>query len=130
MAAVAPPLRIGLIDSGVQANHASIAGVDVRSWGCNGTRHPDAHCTAVASLLVGYRGVAGSATRGRHKARDKLTCPFFAVDRFRLGQVMLPARDIRSRPPPSAGTCPQSRKRDQRPLSSGRETSIAPWRPL
>lgn len=46
-------LRVGLVDSGVEAAHASLAGVDVRTWGCNGTAHPDAHGTGVASLLVG-----------------------------------------------------------------------------
>lgn len=59
------PLRVGLVDSGVEVTHASFAGVDVRSWGCNGTAHPDAHGTAVASLLAGAprpggtRGTAG-----------------------------------------------------------------------
>lgn len=46
-------LRIGLIDSGVSGDHPSFAGVDVKTWGCEGRPHPDAHGTAVASLLVG-----------------------------------------------------------------------------
>lgn len=46
-------LRIGLIDSGVSRGHAAFVGVDVKTWGCDGKPYPDAHGTAVASLLVG-----------------------------------------------------------------------------
>jgi len=63
MAAVHNPrdFRIGLIDSGVDANHPSLADSEVRSWGCNGRPVPDGHGTAVASLLVGG---AGAQARG------------------------------------------------------------------
>lgn len=46
-------VRVGLIDSGITPGHASLAGVRVRTWGCGGASHADAHGTAVASLLVG-----------------------------------------------------------------------------
>lgn len=59
-------LRVGLVDSGVEAAHASLAGVDVRTWGCNGTAHPDAHGTAVASLLAGEPWPGGVRSRRGH----------------------------------------------------------------
>lgn len=46
------PVRIGLIDGGVDQRHAALRDVDVRAWGCGGRTIPDAHATAVASLLV------------------------------------------------------------------------------
>jgi subtilisin family serine protease len=46
------PIRIGLIDSGVSPSHPALSGADVNTWGCEGQSHPDAHGTAVASLLV------------------------------------------------------------------------------
>lgn len=49
----APPVRVGLVDSGVDAKHPALAGVDVEAWGCDGKRVPAAHGTAVASLLAG-----------------------------------------------------------------------------
>ncbi|SOD55303.1 S8 family serine peptidase [Pseudoxanthomonas wuyuanensis] len=61
--ATAPPskaVRIGLIDSGVSGQHPALAGVDMKVWGCEGEAHPDAHGTAVASLLVG--GAAAGST--------------------------------------------------------------------
>ncbi|GAB2610358.1 S8 family serine peptidase [Novilysobacter erysipheiresistens] len=55
--------RVGLIDSGVARDHPALAGVDVRSWGCDGTPVPAAHGSAVASLLVGANdGPAPSGT--------------------------------------------------------------------
>ncbi|MBA3487706.1 MAG: S8 family serine peptidase [Lysobacter sp.] len=51
--ATATAIRVGLVDSGVAASHASLAGVQLRTWGCAGNLHPDAHGTAVASLLAG-----------------------------------------------------------------------------
>lgn len=47
------PLRVGLVDSGVDRGHPALAGVDVRPWGCDGASVPDRHGTAVASLLAG-----------------------------------------------------------------------------
>lgn len=58
----AAPLRVGLIDSGVSREHPALAGVDVRNWGCDGRLVPDAHGTAVGSLLVGAAG--GATERG------------------------------------------------------------------
>lgn len=47
------PVRVGLIDGGVDAAHPALAKVDAHAWGCGGKRVPDAHGTAVASLLMG-----------------------------------------------------------------------------
>lgn len=49
----AVPLRVGLVDSGVDARHPALAGVEMRRWGCGGQAHPARHGTAVASLLAG-----------------------------------------------------------------------------
>ena len=56
------PLRVGLVDGGVDDRHPALAGTQVHHWGCDGQRVPDAHGTAVASLLAG-RAVA-NATPG------------------------------------------------------------------
>lgn len=48
--------KVGLIDSGVADRHPALAGVRVRHWGCDGRTVPDAHGTAVASLLAGSAG--------------------------------------------------------------------------
>ena len=62
--AAQPQLRLGLIDSGVDATHEVFAGVPLRQHGCDAPR-PAAHGTAVASLLVGrsasLRGAAPGA---------------------------------------------------------------------
>ena len=47
------PRRVGLVDSGVDAAHPTLAGVELRPWGCGGRSQPDGHGTAVASLLAG-----------------------------------------------------------------------------
>jgi len=47
------PWRVGLVDSGVDANHPALAGAQIQQWGCDDQPHPDLHGTAVASLLVG-----------------------------------------------------------------------------
>ena len=46
-------VRVGLIDSGVDARHAALKHAALTRFGCNGEVHPAAHGTAVASLLVG-----------------------------------------------------------------------------
>lgn len=67
-AQTAPPstARIGLIDSGVDGTHAALAGANMRRHGCEGTQHPAAHGTAIASLLIGrdqaFQGVIPGAT--------------------------------------------------------------------
>ena len=57
-------LRVGLVDSGVDAGHPALADVQVQRWGCGGGAKPHRHGTAVASLLVGSRVRAASA---RHR---------------------------------------------------------------
>ncbi|QDH72074.1 S8 family serine peptidase [Brevundimonas sp. M20] len=46
-------VRVGLIDTGVDAGHPALAGVNIQTRGFVGTARPAAHGTAVASLLVG-----------------------------------------------------------------------------
>lgn len=57
--------RIGLIDSGVDGAHPALAGTTIRRFGCAGALLPQAHGTAVASLLVGqaegFRGAMPGA---------------------------------------------------------------------
>ena len=55
-AADASGLRVGLIDSGVDGTHATLAGATMVRHGCEGALHPAAHGTAVASALVGRDG--------------------------------------------------------------------------
>jgi subtilisin family serine protease len=59
------PVRVGLIDSGVDAGHRALRDSAPRIWGCDGVRHPDAHGTAVAALMVGrderFRGALPGA---------------------------------------------------------------------
>lgn len=56
-------VRVGLVDGGVDARHPALAKVDTHAWGCDGKRVPDAHGTAVASLLMGAsREQAGGGT--------------------------------------------------------------------
>ena len=59
-------LRIGLIDSGVDATHPVLAGASIVKQGCDDKAFPAPHGTAVASLLVGkgdhFEGVIPGAT--------------------------------------------------------------------
>ena len=54
--ATAASARVGLIDSGVDAEHPALRHASVQGFGCGGQAHPTAHGTAVASLLVGNDG--------------------------------------------------------------------------
>jgi subtilisin family serine protease len=58
--------RVGLIDSGIDRDHAALRGAALRSWGCAAQPVPSPHGTAVASLLVGrdarFVGVAPDST--------------------------------------------------------------------
>lgn len=49
-------VRIGLLDSGVDATHPAFRESLIRVWGCEDHAVPAAHGTAVASLLVGRSG--------------------------------------------------------------------------
>jgi len=57
--------QVGMIDSGVDTRHPALAARAIDTWGCGGVASPDAHGTAVASLLVGrdgkFHGVAPGA---------------------------------------------------------------------
>jgi hypothetical protein len=63
--AAAAAARVGLIDSGVDADHAAFRGLAIHRHGCAGALVPDSHGTAVASLLVGrddaFHGAAPGA---------------------------------------------------------------------
>ena len=52
-AATKGTVKVGLIDGGIETDHAALKGADIHAWGCNSTKVPSAHGTAVASLLVG-----------------------------------------------------------------------------
>lgn len=72
-AAPAPrgPVRVGLIDGGVDRGHAALRQAGGGSFGCGGSPVPSEHGTAVASLLVGRdRGFAGAAARAELFAAD------------------------------------------------------------
>ncbi|HET9331808.1 MAG TPA: S8 family serine peptidase [Steroidobacteraceae bacterium] len=55
---------LGLIDSGVDGQHEVFAGVTLHQHGCAGRPVPDAHGTAVASLLVGRAAALHGAAPG------------------------------------------------------------------
>ena len=57
-------LRLGLIDTGVDAGHPALAGVPIRQRGFAGDDRPGAHGTAVASLLAGRSGAFSGAAPG------------------------------------------------------------------
>jgi len=63
--APAVPGRIGLIDGGVDERHPVLRAARLQTHGCD-ARHPSAHGTAVASLMVGegrsFHGAAPGAT--------------------------------------------------------------------
>ncbi|GGA83837.1 peptidase S8 [Arenimonas soli] len=61
-------VRVGLVDGGVDASHPLLAGVAVQQWGCRGNGQPEAHGTAVASLLAG--DASGGARGGELFAAD------------------------------------------------------------
>jgi|SRR5580658_1365089 subtilisin family serine protease len=63
-AAAATVVRVGLIDSGVDADHAAFRGLAIHRHGCAGALVPDSHGTAVASLLVGRDGAFHGAAPG------------------------------------------------------------------
>ena len=63
--------RIGLIDTGVDERHPSVAGASIVQRGFAGPTRAAAHGTAVASLMVGQAGAfAGAAPGGALYAAD------------------------------------------------------------
>ncbi len=65
------PLRVGLVDGGVDRRHAALRRAAGASFGCGGRAVPSEHGTAVASLLVGRdRGFAGAAAQAELFAAD------------------------------------------------------------
>lgn len=49
-------VRVGLLDGGVDSAHPALKSTRTQAWGCDGLRVPDAHGTAVASLLMAGSG--------------------------------------------------------------------------
>jgi subtilisin family serine protease len=67
----AGPIRVGLIDGGVDRRHEALRRAGGGSFGCDGKAVPSEHGTAVASLLVGRdRGFAGAAAKAELFAAD------------------------------------------------------------
>lgn len=65
------PVRVGLIDGGVDRRHPALRHAGGSSFGCEGREWPSPHGTAVASLLVGHdRGFEGAARQGQLMAAD------------------------------------------------------------
>jgi hypothetical protein len=57
-----PPRRIGLIDGGVDMNHAALRSLSAHAYGCGGAVVPSPHGTATASRLVaGFNNAAATA---------------------------------------------------------------------
>lgn len=65
----AAPLRVGLVDGGVDPRHPALVGTELHAWGCEDRAVPDPHGTAVASLLAGT-AVAAPRERVRLYAAD------------------------------------------------------------
>src|SRR6185503_3781264 len=64
-------VRVGLIDGGIDANHAALRDNPLHEFGCGGTRVPSPHGTAVASLLAGSAtGFHGAAPRAELYVAD------------------------------------------------------------
>lgn len=55
-------VRVGLIDSGVDADHPALAGASIQQRGFAGPARVGAHGTAVASLIAGECGAAPGST--------------------------------------------------------------------
>jgi subtilisin family serine protease len=70
-AAVAAPIRAGLVDGGVASTHGVFADARIRRHGCGGREIPSAHGTGVAALMVGRSGAfSGVAPAGELFAAD------------------------------------------------------------
>jgi hypothetical protein len=57
-------VRVGLVDSGVEAGHPVFEGAAITRWGCDGQVVPAPHGTAVAALMVGRSEHLRGATPG------------------------------------------------------------------
>ncbi|MFG6432754.1 S8 family serine peptidase [Roseateles sp. LYH14W] len=67
----AGPIRVGLVDGGVDRRHAALRHAGGGSFGCGCNAVPSEHGTAVASLLVGRdRGFSGAAAKAELFAAD------------------------------------------------------------
>lgn len=62
--AVGGDVRVGLVDSGVDARHEVFENARIVRWGCGDTPHPAPHGTAVGALMVGKSERFHGATPG------------------------------------------------------------------
>jgi subtilisin family serine protease len=60
----AAAVRVGLIDDGVDAQHAALRAVTIHAHGCAAAALPAVHGTAIASLLAGHAGRFRGAAPG------------------------------------------------------------------
>ena len=68
------PIRIGLVDGGVDATHPVFAGVRVHQHGCGDQPVPGPHGTAVASLMAGHAGKFQGAAPGAELYAADIYC--------------------------------------------------------
>ncbi len=68
------PIKVGLVDSGVDSGHAAFRDAKVERWGCGGQLHPDAHGTAVAALMVGQAPPFRGGAPGAHLYAADIYC--------------------------------------------------------
>jgi subtilisin family serine protease len=61
---VAPPIKVGLVDGGVDVTHPVFKNAVVHPHGCDGRVVPSAHGTAVASLIAGKSDPFNGAAPG------------------------------------------------------------------
>jgi len=58
------PVRVGLLDTGVDVTHPVFSASSVHAWGCDNHPVPAAHGTAVASLMIGRSALFQGAQPG------------------------------------------------------------------
>jgi subtilisin family serine protease len=68
------PIRVGLVDGGVDPAHPVFAGVTIHQHGCEGAAVPSAHGTAVASLIAGHAGKFRGAAPGAELYAADIYC--------------------------------------------------------
>ena len=97
LAAGGGAVRVGLVDSGVDAGHAVFGTTAVTRWGCGGRPVPDPHGTAVAALMVGRSELLhGAAPEAALYAADVYcgSAAGGAVDRIAAALAWLAQQDV------------------------------------
>src|SRR5450830_42876 len=91
------PIKVGLVDSGVDSGHAAFRDAKVERWGCGGELHPDAHGTAVAALMVGQAPPFRGGAPGAHLYAADIYCGSAAggsADRIAAALAWLAGRQV------------------------------------